>query len=200
MLKNFHKLATAISIAMAFVFAPIISASAYTIDPQVYAGTKIIPMRTCSATQNVCYTRVTVNFNDPNIKNGIWFASIPASAYILAIDADTTVAWNATTTNVLTLGVTQASANELMADCGTATACVSNNTTTIATGVVHLTTAAGLALAVTANTSLQKAYSSTGTSVVPAYLALYAKYTQTGTAATTGSTTFVITWAKNDDN
>jgi predicted secreted Zn-dependent protease len=51
----------------------------------------------------------------------------------------------------------------------------------------------------TANTSLQKAYSSSGTSVVPAYLALYAKYTQTGTAATTGSTTFVITWTKADD-
>jgi hypothetical protein len=200
MLKNFHKLATALAIAMAFVFAPIISASAYTIDPQVYAGTKLIPSRSCSDTQNVCYTRVTLNFSDANIKNGIWFASIPASAYILAIDADTTTAWNATTTNVLTLGVTQASANELMADCGTATACLSNSTTTIATGVVHLTTAAGLGVAVTANTSLQKAYSSSGTSVVPAYLALYAKYTQTGTAATTGSTTFVITWAKSDDN
>ena len=199
MLKNFHKLATMAAIAMALVFAPMISASAYTIDPQVYAGTKVIPSRSCSFTQNVCYTRVTLNFSDANIKNGIWFASIPANAYILAIDADTTVAWNATTTNVLTLGVTQASANELMADCGTATACLSNNTTTIATGVVHLTTAAGLAVVVTGNTSLQFAYSSTGTGVVPAHLRLFAKYTQTGTAATTGSTTFVITWAKNDD-
>jgi hypothetical protein len=206
MRKPMHKhllkgaLAALIALALAAPIAFMVPAIAYTIDPQVYAGTKVIPMRTCSTTQNVCYTRVTLNWNDANIKNGIWFASIPASAYILAIDADTTTAWNATTTNVLTLGVTQASANELMADCGTATACLSNSTTTIATGVVHLTTAAGLGVAVTANTSLQKAYSSSGTSVVPAYLALYAKYTQTGTAATTGSTTFVITWAKSDDN
>ncbi len=187
-------------LAAALFAAFAIPAFAYTIDPQVYAGTKIIPMRSCSAAQNICYVRVTLNWNDANIKNGIWFASIPANAYIMAIDTDTTVAWNATTTNVLTLGVTQASANELMADCGTATACLSNATTTIATGVIHLTTAAGLGVAVTANTSLQKAYSSAGTSVVPAYLALYAKYTQTGTAASAGSTTFVITYAKADDN
>jgi hypothetical protein len=192
MLTKLRKLWPLWIIALAFVAAPLLSAFAYNIDPQVYSGYKIIPARACEMSQNVCYVRVTFNFNDPNIKNGVWFATVPSNVYILAIDADVTTAFNAATTNVFTIGATKTSANEIMADCGTATACISNSTTTIATGVSHLTTAAGLAVAVTSNSTYQTAINS----AVP----LYAKYTQTGTAATTGSVTFVITFAKNDDN
>jgi hypothetical protein len=171
--------------------ALICPALAYTIDPQVYAGTKIIPARTCEATQNLCYIRVTFNYNDSQIKNGIWFATLPKNAYILSIDAYVTTAFNAATTNVFTIGATKTSANEIMADCGTATACISNNTTTIATGISHLTTAAGLGTLITGNSTYQTALSSG----VP----LYAKYTQTGTAASTGVVVFIITFAKDDD-
>ena len=192
MLKNFHKLATALAIAMAFVFAPIISASAYTQDPGVYGGTKIIPSRGCEFDQGVCYLRVTFNFNDPNMASGVWFATLPKNAYILQIDSDVTTAFNAATTNVFTIGATKASANEIVADGASATANISNSTTSIGTGIRHLTTAAGLALAVTGSSTYQTAING----AVP----LYAKYTQTGTAATTGVITIIITFVKDNDN
>ncbi len=170
-----------------FALALIAPSHALVTDP-----TKIIPARYCELGQQVCYERVTVNFNDPRLSSGVWFATIPKNAYILSIDADTTTAWNAATTNLLTIGATAASANEIVADCSTATACLSNHTTTIATGVVHLTTAAGLALAITGSSTYQ--------TVINGDVPLFVKYVQTGTAATTGSTTFVITYSKNDDN
>lgn len=147
--------------------------------------------RNCSATQNVCYVRVTINYNDPRISTGQWFATLPKNAYILQIDSDVTTAFNATTTNVLTIGATKASSNEIIADGGSSTANISNSTTTIATGILHLTTALGLGLAITGNTTYQTA----ANGAVP----IYAKYTQTGTAATTGAVTIIITFIKNDD-
>ena len=152
---------------------------------------RIIPARFCSTAQNVCYYRLTINYNDPRISTGQWFGTLPQNAYILAIDADVTTAFNAQTTNLVTLGVTSASSNEIVADCGTATACISNHTTTIATGISHLTTAAGLGVAITGNSTYQ--------TVLNGAVPLYAKYAQTGNAATTGSVTFVITYTKNDD-
>ena len=166
-------------------------AKAITEDPQVFSGGKLIPPRECSAAQNLCYIRATVNYNDPNIASGVWFSTLPKNAYIMAIDVDVTTAFNAGTTNLLTLGATKASANEIMADCSTATACVSNHTTTIATGVSHLTTAAGLAVAITGSSTYQTAQNG-GTPI-------YAKFAQTGTAATTGVAVIVITYAMNND-
>ena len=170
-----------------FALALIAPSHALVTDPN-----KIIPARTCESGQQVCYVRVTVNFNDPRLSSGVWFATIPKNAYILSIDADTTTAWNAATTNVLTFGATAASANEIIADGASATANISNDTTTIATGIRHLTTALGLATAITGNSTYQTAINGD----VP----IYVKYTQTGTAATTGSTTVIFTFAKNDDN
>lgn len=143
--------------------------------------TKIIPERTCANGQMVCYARVTINFNDPRIASGVWYATLPKSAYILAIDAYVTTAFNAVTTNVITLGVTAASANEILA----------SGITAGTPGIYHLTSAAGLGLAVTAVTADQTALNG----AVPVYV----KYAQTGTAATTGQATIVITFAKNDD-
>ena len=192
MFNQLHKLATVAAFASALIFAPLMSAFAYTVDPQVYAGTKLIPSRNCEFGFLVCYVRVTINFNDANIKNGVWFATLPKNAYILSVDSDVTTAFNAATTNVLTFGVTKASANELVADGASATANISNNTTTIATGILHLTTAAGLGTLITGNTTYQ-----TG---VDGGVPLYAKYTQTGTAATTGSMILILTFVKNNDN
>jgi hypothetical protein len=177
-------------LAGALAAAPLVPSYAVSEDPQVHAGTKIIPARTCIDIQSLCTIRVTVNYNDAFAGSAIWFATLPKNAYILSIDADTTTAWNAATTNLLTVGATRTSANEIVADGASATANISNHTTTIATGILHLTTAAGLALAITGNST----YQTQTDGAVP----LYVKYVQTGTAATAGSTTLVITYVVNN--
>ena len=166
---------------VAFLLAvPLNTASALVTDPN-----KSIPIRTCSFTQNVCYASVTVNFNDPRISSGVWFDTLPASAYILSIDAYVTTAFNAGTTNLLSIGAT-ATGTDFVATTG------ANASVTLAsTGVQHLSSAAGLGLAATANTSLQTALGSG----VP----LYIRYQQTGTAATAGVVTVVIEYTLNND-
>lgn len=128
--------------------------------------------------------RLTINWNDPNIGASQIFGALPANAYILSIDADVTTAFNAGTTNVLTLGVTKGTHNEIVA----------SGITAGTIGVYHLTSAAGLGVAVTGNTADQ-----VGGGSVPAYVPLYANYTQTGTAGTAGSVTIVISYVSNND-
>lgn len=146
---------------------------------------RIIPARDCAVGQNVCYMRATINYNDPNIGNGVWGFTFPANAYVLSIDADVTTAFNAATTNTLAVGTT-AGGVDLVATSG-ANASVTMGTT----GIYHLTSAAGLGVAVTGNTSKQTAINGG----VPVYF----KYAQTGTAASAGSVTVVITFARNND-
>jgi hypothetical protein len=117
--------------------------------------------------------RLTINFNDQGIAAAQQFGALPTSAYILSIDAYVTTAFNAGTTNVVTLGTTKASANEVVA----------SGITAGTPGVYHLTSAAGLGLAVTNGVSPT----------------LWAKYAQTGTAATTGAVTIVISFVPNND-
>lgn len=123
--------------------------------------------------QAVNYYRLTINYNDKDIGSGQFFGALPANAYILSIDADVTTAFNAGTTNVITLGTTASNANEVVA----------SGITAGTIGVYHLTSAAGLGLAVTSGVSPT----------------LYAKYAQTGTAATAGSVTIVIAYVPNND-
>jgi hypothetical protein len=173
MFSKLFKSALAALLLAAFAFVP---ARALVTDP-----TKIIPERTCEISQQICYSRVTVNFNDPRIASGVWYATLPKNAYILQIDAYVTTAFNAATTNVITLGVTAASANEILA----------SGITAGTPGIYHLTAAAGLGLAVTAVAGNQTALNG----AVPVFV----KYAQTGTAATTGQVTIVLTFAKNND-
>ena len=191
MLKNFHKYATAAAISMGLVFAPLM-AWALQEDPQVYSGGKIIPPRVFY-TQQVAYVRGTINFNDPNIGNGVWFASIPAGAYILSMDAYVTTAFNAASTNLLTIGATKTGADWLASSGANASVTLGS------TGLTHLTAAAGLGLAVTNNTSLQTGYNASGLSPIAAYVPVFARYTQTGTAATAGVVTVVIAYVQNND-
>lgn len=143
---------------------------------------KIIPERTCELSQNTCYFRLTINWNDPRIASGVWFGTIPKNSFITAIDAYVTTGFNAVTTNVITIGHTAASANEVVA----------SGITAGTPGIYHLTTAAGLGTATTANATYQTQINGS----VP----LYAKYAQTGTAATAGAVTIVIQFAKNNDS
>lgn len=144
--------------------------------------------------QVVQTVRVTINYNDPLIGSGSPLnVALPANAYILSIDADVTTAFNAGTTNVVTLGATQASANEILA----------SGITAGTTGIYHLTSAAGLGVAVTGNPtyqtvsggSIRDCPGATSCNGVP----IWAKYAQTGTAATAGSVTIVITYVPNLD-
>jgi hypothetical protein len=124
--------------------------------------------------QQLAYYRLTINFNDQNIGSGQQFGALPPGAYIFAIDAYVTTAFNAGTTNVITIGTSKSSANEIVA----------SGITAGTPGVYHLNSAAGLGLAVTN---------------VATNIPLYAKYAQTGTAASTGSVTIVIAFLPNND-
>lgn len=140
--------------------------------------------------QIVQYYRFTLNWNDPNISTGQVFGALTCNAYILNIDADVTTAFNAGTNNFVTIGVTSSSANEIVAG-GTS---AGTNIVGGSTGMNHLTSAAGLGVIVTGNTSDQ-----INNGPVPCYVPLYAKYAQSGTAATAGSVTVVITYIPNND-
>lgn len=143
------------------------------------------PMARQAQEQVVNYIRFTVNWNDPSIATGVFLpAALPANAYVLSMDAYVTTAFNAGTTNVLTIGATTA-ANEISA---------SGTIVPGTTGVQHLTSAAGLGLAVTGNSTYQL-----GGGVVASYVPLYVKYTQTGTAATAGTATIVIAYVPAND-
>lgn len=165
--------------AAAISAASIASAFALVTDPGVITGQRIIPARSCSATQNVCYLRATMNFNDNNITNGVWAFTLPANAYILTMDMDVTTAFNAGTTNNMSIGATATGTDFLAA------------TAVSSTGITHLTSAAGLGVAATGNSSLQTALNG----AVPVYF----RYVTSGTAATAGSVTVVITYAQNND-
>lgn len=125
-----------------------------------------------AGTQQVHYYRVTVNFNDPNISTAQQFGTLPAASFIDDVKCEVVTVFNAGTTNVFTLGTTLANANEIVsaADLNEA-----------ATGVTGITRGQGRSLTATGDTSL------------------YAKYTQTGGAATTGQVICKITYIPNND-
>jgi hypothetical protein len=124
--------------------------------------------------QALHYFRLTVNFNDANIGLGQQFGALGVNSYIHSIDCYVTTAFNAATTNVITFGYTKVG-GEIVASG------ISGNP--LAVGAIHLTSAVGLGLAATS----------------AADIPLWVKYTQTGTAATTGSITCVIAYAPNND-
>lgn len=162
------------------LFGVFFAANAYALNVD---QNRIVPARD-SIDQKLMYCRVTINWNDPRISTGQKFCSLPNNAYVLAVDAQVVTAFNAGSTNVVTLGVTAASANEFVAGSGS-----NASITPGSTGMYHLTAAAGLGLQITGNTSYQ-----TNNGVT-----LYAKFAQTGTAASAGSVTFVIAYAVNND-
>lgn len=124
--------------------------------------------------QALHYYRLTINFNDPGISAGAAFGALGLNTYIHSIDCHVTTAFNASTTNVVTLGTTKTNANEVFgtSDLNEASATVQ-----------HLTSALGLGLNATS----------------AADVTLWAKYAQTGTAATAGAVTCVVAYAPNND-
>lgn len=100
-----------------------------------------------------------VNFNDTNVgsTNGIQFATLPEGAVILNAFAKVITAFNAATTNVLTVGTNLGVADNLLN-----------------------------AAAITEATPGDYVNNTPGVAIPTADTPVYVKYTQTGTAATTG--------------
>lgn len=125
-----------------------------------------------NTTQQTSYYRATINFSDAGIATGIQFGTLPQGSSIVDVQVEIVTAFNAVTTNVLTIGTTLASANEIVA---------AADINELATGVTKVVRGLGQSLTATADTGL------------------WAKYTQTGTAATTGQAIVTIQFIPNND-
>lgn len=136
--------------------------------------------------QDVRYFRKVVNYNDANIGSTTAppkFGRLPPGAFITRVQVEVSTAFNATSTNVLTVGTSAANANEIVA---------AADLNEGAIGITEVTRAYGTTLTggpgIGANAPAQ-------TSEVD----LYVKYTQTGTAASAGVATIVIQFVSNND-
>ena len=124
--------------------------------------------------QSVHYIRKAFTYSDPDIAGGTLRlpAAIPAGAIITQVLVDITTAFNAGSTNVLTLGTQSGTASDIV------TAGDVNETVA---GVNIVTTSAAIG--------------HVGSSAIDLYL----KYAQTGTAATAGAGHVLIAYAPNND-
>lgn len=108
----------------------------------------------------------TVTYNDVGIATGVAFENyLPQAAFILLVYTEIVTAFNAATTNVLTAGTVGAAYNNLVA---------AGDVNPALAGVYPSTRGIGRALTAAGN-------------VLP-----FAKYTQTGAAATAGQAIIVI--------
>jgi len=124
------------------------------------------PQARRQAFQSTNTLKKTVNFNDPNVASGVAFdESLPAGAFIISVTIEIVTAFNAGTTNVLTIGTNATTYNNVVA---------SGDVTLGTPSVAQPTRGLGRALA------------NAGEPPV------FAKYTQTGAAATTGQAVVVI--------
>jgi hypothetical protein len=160
--------------------------AAFILSPLAFALTSppSYPARTLPL-QVVQTFRKTVNFNDANISAGVKFGALPQGAYIVNVRCFVSTVFNAATTNVLTIGTTPTGTDILA---GGVTANVNCNPASATSQ--QLFSAAGVGLTVAAGTP-------TGSN---GGFDLFARYTQTGAAATTGSVTYVIDFVPNNDN
>jgi hypothetical protein len=113
------------------------------------------------AVDSIC---VDINYNDVGAATGIATGKwLPAGGIVTGTYVSVNTAFNAQTTNVLTIGTNGTTANNIVA------------TVAATAGLVQNLAPTGTALGkLTADTQL------------------YVKYTQTGTAATTGNATFIV--------
>lgn len=122
-------------------------------------------------TQQIHYLRADVSFDTANIATGVIIGTLPSGAQVVDAVVNVTTAFNAATTNVLTAGTVGASYDNIVG----------------AADVTEGTTGGYRAAILTAGRQ------------VAADTDVYARYTQTGTAATTGKATIVIAFAVNND-
>jgi hypothetical protein len=145
----------------------------------MYVDTSKTPQQRDFHSQQAQYYRLTVNYNDANISSALAFGALPQYAYVTDISGHVETAFNAATSNLVTIGTTASPANEIVAGTGAASVAFAPGTT----GFALLTAAAGLGITVT----------SSGAAT------LYVKYVQSGTAATAGKIHIVMRYVLNND-
>jgi hypothetical protein len=118
------------------------------------------------------YSRLTVNWNDAGITSGVKFARLPTGAFITSVKYHVTTAFNAATTNPVSIGTTQANANEVLA-------AIAGQTT----GFTNATSAAGLGATLCATGPVD----------------LWVKYAPTGGGQSAGAVTFIIEYILDND-
>lgn len=116
--------------------------------------------------RNVMNSMVAViNFNDGGVSSGIQFGTLPVGARITDVIVEIITAFNAATTNVLTVGTNASNYNNIVA---------SGDINAGATGTTRDERGLGGSIARSAD------------------IGVFYKYTQTGTAATTGKAEVTI--------
>jgi len=121
--------------------------------------------------QTVHTLRKKVRFDTPGVASGVKMpAPLPAGAEILRATAKVKTAFNAATTNVLTVGTSAGSMADVLS---------ASDVTEGTPGAYTATTGAALTLASDTD--------------------IYVKYTQTGTAATAGEAIIIIEYVPNND-
>ena len=127
-----------------------------------------------SVDQQVHYLRFVVNYNDASISGGARaYGALPAGAIVIGTDCYINTVFNAVTTNVLTCGTNTTTSNNIFA---------AADVDETATGLTQNVKPTGTALGpLSADTDV------------------YVKYTQTGTAATTGKAYIVIKYIPDND-
>jgi hypothetical protein len=126
-----------------------------------------------NSTQQVGYLRIGVNFNDSGIASGIGKQWLPAGALIIGTDVYVGTAFNAGTTNVLTVGT------EVSTFANIVSGAADNEG---AVGLTQNIPPSGAALGPLA-----------------ADAQVFVMYAQTGTPATAGQATVVIKYIPNND-
>jgi len=121
--------------------------------------------------QLVHYLRFTVNYNDVNVANGNTKQWLPAGAIIIGTDVQVVTAFNAGTTNTLSVGT--------VGDTGTD---IINAQSVSAAGLTQNVAPTGAALGPLA-----------------ADKQVVASYAQTGTAATAGQAIVIVKYIPNND-
>jgi len=121
-------------------------------------------------TQQVHYLRKTVDFNTTGVATGVLMGTLPAGAQIIDCVVNVVTAFNAGSTNVLTVGTNSTDFNNIMG---------SSDITEGTPGGYRALTGAGVEFAADAD--------------------VYIKYTQSGTTADTGQAVVVVAYVPNND-
>ena len=120
--------------------------------------------------QFVAFLRKTVNYNDTNIATGVKMGTLPIGAHIIQTSVHVRTVFNAATTNVLTAGTNSTAYDNLINAAAVNEAALGYTSTPPNADIVYPT----------------------------GDLDVFAKFTQSGTAATTGQADIVVTYVFDD--
>lgn len=123
--------------------------------------------------QVVHYLRKRVNYNDAGISSGVVMGTLPAGAQVIDLTVRVLTAFNATSTNVLTVGTNSSSWDNLTGS--------GSSDVTEGTPEMYRVAPSNFDVTFSADTDV------------------YVKYAQTGTAAGTGQADIILTYVPNAD-